>query len=381
MIPRLLHPILDSLKCQYPVIAILGPRQSGKTTLAKTAFPELPYLSLEDLDEREIADQDPRGFLKRFSQGAIIDEAQHVPKLFSYLQTYVDLNPNPGRFVLTGSQNFLLHANIAQSLAGRVSIVTLLPFSLQELKNAQKLPEDLNLYLIKGTYPRQYQANIQPDIWAKNYIRTYLERDIRQLKNINDLGKFQIFLKMCAHRVGQLVNLSALGQECGITHNTAKEWLHLLEASYLIFLLKPYYRNYNKRLVKMPKLYFFDTGLVCSLLNIQGDIYTHPMRGALFENLVISEIFKNAFNKNAEPNLYFWRDHIGHEIDALQEQGLQLIPYEIKSGYTLTKESFKGMQYWLKLTAIDKGYLIYAGDKQYTHKNIEVMPWRQIGQL
>ena len=381
MIPRLLHKTLQDLRSQYPILSLLGPRQSGKTTLAKAVFSDLPYLSMEDLDERALALADPRGFLKRFANGVILDEAQHVPELFSYLQTYVDANPTPGRFVLTGSQNFLLQANISQSLAGRVAIVTLLPLSLKEIKNAKMLPGDLNTYLINGSYPRIYHENIQSEVWKKNYITTYLERDVRQLKNIQDLGQFQLFLKMCAHRVGQLLNLSSLAQDCGITHNTAKEWINLLEASYLVFLLRPHHNSFNKRLVKMPKLYFYDTGLVFSLLGIDGDVYTHPMRGPLFENFVVSEMMKNSLHENKEPRLYFWRDSVGHEVDVVREVGQKLVPYEIKSGHTLTPGSFEGMQYWLKLTATQQGHMVYAGDKHYTYKDIDIIPWIDVDQL
>lgn len=381
MIPRLLHKTLQDLRQQYPILSLLGPRQSGKTTLAKAVFSDLPCLSMEDLDERALALADPRGFLKRFANGVILDEAQHVPELFSYLQTYVDDNPTPGRFVLTGSQNFLLQANISQSLAGRVAIVTLLPLSLKELKNAKMLPGDLNTYLVNGSYPRIYHEKIQPAVWKKNYITTYLERDVRQLKNIKDLGQFQIFLKMCAHRVGQLVNLSALAQDCGITHNTAKEWINLLEASYLVFLLRPHHNNFNKRLVKMPKLYFYDTGLVCSLLGIDNDVYTHPMRGPLFENFVVSEMMKNSLHENKDPRLYFWRDRVGHEVDVVREVGQKLIPYEVKSGHTLTPDSFEGMQYWLKLAEMQQGHMVYAGDKHYTYKDMDIIPWTDVDQL
>jgi predicted AAA+ superfamily ATPase len=379
MIKRILSQKLNELRQQYPIVALLGPRQSGKTTLAKNVFAHLPYVSLEDPDERMLVSTDPRGFLTRFKDGVIVDEAQHVPELFSYLQTHVDLHPALGRFVLTGSQNFLLHAKISQSLAGRVAIATLLPFSLKELQTAHKAPSDLNEYITLGSYPRVYHEGINAREWQKNYIKTYIEKDVRQLKNISNLGQFQTFLKMCAHRIGQLLNLSALAQDCGISHNTAKEWLGLLEASYLVFLLRPHHRNYQKRLIKMPKIYFCDTGLVCALLGIDEDLYTHPLRGPLFENFVVAEMLKTALHQGKEPQLYFWRDHVGHEVDLIQEQGQHLIAYELKSGQTLTADSFKGLEYWLKLSGEEQAHLVYAGEKSYDYKGINVIPWRGVG--
>ncbi|MEI8295637.1 MAG: ATP-binding protein [Alphaproteobacteria bacterium] len=377
MIKRQLQAELELLRKQYSILAIMGPRQSGKTILAKACFTDLPYISLEDPDERALAAADPRGFLQRYKHGAILDEAHNLPLLFSYLQTHVDENPTTCRFVLTGSQNFLLHEKISQSLAGRIAIVTLMPLSLSEIKASHAIFTDLDTCLLKGAYPRLYHEGIDARKWQKNYIKTYLERDVRQIKNITDLGKFQVFLTMCAHRIGQLLNLSALAQDCGITHNTAKEWVSLLEASYLVFLLRPHHRNFQKRLVKMPKLYFYDTGIVSALLNLDDSIATNPIRGHLFENFVISEMMKTSFNRGVDPQLYFWRDHAGHEVDVVQEQGQDLIPYEIKSGQTLTPDSFKPLNNWMKLSGTPRGNLIYGGDKSFIHKEIAVYQWNK----
>ena len=312
MLKRRLARQVQQLAKKFPVVAITGPRQSGKTTLAKALFSDLPYVSLEDPDTRQYAIQDPRDFLQQYDQGAVIDEAQHAPDLFSYLQTHVDKSQENGRFILTGSQNFLLLEKINQSLAGRVAINKLLPLSLHELqtnKIALTTPEES---IFRGFYPRLYtDKTLLPTEWYPNYIQTYLERDVRQIKNILDLSQFQLFLKMCASRVGQLLNLSSLANDCGINHNTAKSWIGLLEASYIIFLQRPYYQNFSKRLVKMPKLYFYDTGVACSLLGIREveQVNTHFAKGALFENLIILELLKHRYNQGLENNLYFWRDN------------------------------------------------------------------------
>ncbi len=323
MITRVISDKLKSLYRKFPVVSVVGPRQSGKTTLVKNVFPRLKYVSLEELDNREFALRDPRGFLSTYDNGAIIDEAQRVPDLFSYIQTEVDKKDSPGQFILTGSQNILLHENVSQTLAGRVAILRLLPFSLEELKNTPYGSWQSDRYIYTGFYPRIYDKKINPADWYPNYIQTYVEKDVRLMKNISDLNTFQKFIKLCAGRTGQILNLSSLGNECGITHNTAKSWLSILEAGYIIFLLKPYHKNFNKRLIKMPKLYFYDTGLACFLLGIQNtsQLATHYLRGSLFESFVLSELIKERFNKGIEPNCYYWRDKTGNEIDCVIETG------------------------------------------------------------
>ncbi|MBP8980650.1 MAG: ATP-binding protein [Syntrophobacterales bacterium] len=361
-------------------MTVTGPRQSGKTTLVRTAFPEKPYVSLEDPDSLEGAMADPRGFLARYRSGAILDEAQKCPHLFSYLQSHVDLEGGMGRFILTGSQQFGLLSKSGQSLAGRTGIIQLLPFSLEELEHADILIDDLNGLLFKGLYPPVYDRNIPPPNWYAGYMMTYIERDLRQLINVRDLSSFQRFVRMCAARTGQLLNLSSLANDCGITHNTARAWLSVLEASYLTFTLTPYHRNFNKRLVKTPKLYFFDTGLAAWLLGIQNpeQLSIHPMRGALFESLVVSELIKDKYNQGLAANLYFWRDSTGNEIDVIIDEGGEAMPVEIKSGQTVTQDFFAGLHKWFQLSGVEKGLLIYGGNQPQTRRGIEIAPWRNL---
>ena len=385
MIKRDAANILYELAKGYYVITVTGPRQSGKTTLVKQVFSHKKYISLEDPDEREFAQEDPRQFLARIPEGAILDEVQRCPELFSYLQTRVDDDRRPGQFILTGSQQFGLLNKITQSLAGRVGLLELLPFSYPEVQKAGCAPNSLDELLFKGLYPPLYDRNLNPTNWYKSYMQTYVERDVRQLLNIKDLSTFQRFLRMCAARVGQLLNLSNLANECGITHNTAKAWVSILEASYIVFLLQPHHRNYNKRLVKTPKLYFYDSGFATWLLGIQNtdQLSIHALRGSLFEGWVISELVKNRFNQGLEPNLYFWRDHTGNEIDVIIEQGETLIPIEIKSGQTLSATAFSGLRKWLNLAGDDAGqsYLCYGGLDSYERSGTSVLAWNIIDQL
>lgn len=383
-IPRVASSTLITKSKQYPIVAITGPRQAGKSTLAKFLFQDKPYCSLEDLDQREFAQVDPRGFLAAYPQGAILDEVQHVPTLFSYLQTTVDQTKQTGLFILTGSQQFSLLSNISQSLAGRVGFLQLLPFTLSELQQANKAPATLEALLFTGCYPPIYDRGAAAPVWYADYIMTYLERDVRQLINIQDLHAFQRFIKMCAARTGQLLNLSSLANDCGITHNTAKAWLSVLEASYLVYLLQPHHRNFNKRLIKSPKLYFLDTGLCCTLLGIQqaNQLITHSMRGALFESWVISELLKQRYNQGLLSNLYFWRDSQGHEVDVLIEQGDQLIPIEIKAGQTITSDYFTGLNYWQQLSLpTTPAWLIYAGNAKQQRQNVSVINWQSIADI
>lgn len=384
MIPRsATHSILRLAK-GFPIVALTGPRQSGKTTLAKSVFADKAYVSLENLDEREFAMQDPKRFLQRFSEGAILDEVQRCPGLLAYLQGVVDERKRMGDFILTGSSQFELVSGISQSLAGRVGRVELLPLSQQELQQANKLPPTLDEALFYGGYPALYDRAVSPQDWLGNYVATYIERDVRQLIAVRDLTQFQRFVKMCAARSGQLLNLAALGADCGISAVTAREWLSVLEASYLVVRLMPYHKNFGKRLVKTPKLYFLDVGLMAWLLGIQSSqtIETHAMRGALFESYIVSELIKQRFNAGESNDLYFWRDNVGHEVDVLYEtpQGLQAI--EIKSGSTFATDWPNVANKWRGFAGNDAltPIVVYGGEAHYQRESCHLMGWRQLAE-
>lgn len=383
MIPRQATDTALRLARGFPILAITGPRQSGKTTLARSLSAGRAYVSLEEPDQREAALVDPRGFLARFPDGAVIDEAQQAPELMSYLQGLVDARRRMGDFVLTGSQQFGLMSRITQSLAGRVGRIELLPFSLPELAGADLLPGDLDTFLWRGGYPPLYDRPLAPGDWFPSYIATYLERDVRHLLAVRDLALFQRFVRLCAARTGQLLNLSALANDCGLSHTTARDWLSVLEASYLVLLLPPYFRNFGKRLVKTPKLYFLDTGLAAALLGIRdaAALNLHPQRGALFETLVVGEFVKQRFNTGQPAGLWFWRDNTGNEVDLLFESGPRLQPVEIKSGATLVRDWLRGIEKWRAFAGDDAlpGWLIYGGEDGYTREGVEVFPWRAIG--
>ncbi len=384
LIPRQARATVERLAQGYPLVAITGPRQSGKTTLARGVFAEKPYVSLEDLDERALAGADPRGFLARFPDGAVLDEVQRAPALFSYLQTRVDTDRRNGLFVLTGSQQFGLFSSVTQTLAGRVAMLPLLPFTLGELQAARKAPPSVEVLLFQGLYPPIYDRGLDAGIWYGNYVATYVERDVRQMVNVRDLSTFQRFVRMCAARTAQLLNLSGLAADCGVSHNTAAAWLSVLEASYIVHLLPPYHRNFGKRLVKTPKLYFHDTGLAAWLLGIQRpeQIATHPQRGALFESWVVAELLKARFNRALGSNLYFWRDRSGHEVDLLVEQGDALLPVEIKSGQTVAPDFFAGLDEWRRISGTaGEAWLVYGGDREQTRHGTRVVPWKRIGEL
>ncbi|MDV2482733.1 ATP-binding protein [Methanoculleus sp. Wushi-C6] len=375
---------IRSLALGFPAVSVIGPRQSGKTTLVRSVFPQLPYALLEDPDTRAFAEEDPRSFLAQYEKtGAIFDEVQRVPELFSYLQGVLDRNQRPGQFILTGSQNFLMMEQISQSLAGRVGIVKLLPLSMGELARAGIEVERYEELLYAGLFPRPYNNDIHPRDFYSSYIQTYLERDLRLLKQVQNLSAFQTFMKMCAYRSGQVVNYSSLANDCGITYNTAKEWLSLLETSMLIVLIRPHHKNFNKRLVKMPKLYFTDPGLAAHLAGVQSadDLGYHPLKGGLFESLVITEFLKYRFNRGKESNLYFWRDKLGHEIDCIIEYGgWDPIPVEIKSGRTASSDFFKEITYWNGLSGNtpERSFVVYGGDRSQQRAAGQLVGYRDL---
>lgn len=379
MIPRLARACLLEMAPGFPFLAITGPRQSGKTTLARATFPSKPYASLEDPDVRTFAEGDPRAFLAQFPDGAVLDEVQRCPAIFSYLQTLSDLDARPGRFVLTGSQQFGLLSTLSQSLAGRVGMVQLLPFSAQELAAEGRLPGDLDQALFMGAYPPLYDRPLEPGRWFAAYVATYVERDVRQMVNVRDLSTFQRFVRLCAGRTGQLLNLSGLAADAGITHNTAKAWISILEASYLVHLLPPHHESFSKRLVKTPKLYFLDTGLAAWLLGVQepGQLATHPLKGPLFETWVVAELLKRRFNRGLPSNLFFWRDRSGREVDVVMDQGRRLAPVEIKAGRTVNPDFFGGLGAWSAMAGPRSGKprLIYGGDASQSRTETEVISW------
>ena len=377
MILRTLQDTLEHYAAKYPIVTLTGPRQSGKSTLLKHAYPTYRYISLEDIDMREFATNDPRGFLNSFPGQVILDEAQRVPSLFSYLQTHVDKTNESGMYLLAGSHNFLLMENVNQSLAGRTAILKLLPFSRREMQDGGVLPESINQQIYYGAYPRLFDKNLAPDEFYPFYIQTYVERDVRQLKNIGDLSRFIRFIKLCAGRIGQLLNMSSLAVECGVSVPTVTSWLSVLEASFICYLLRPDWNNFAKRLVKSPKLYFYDTGLACSLLDIKSpeQLDLHFSRGALFENLVINEFLKKAWNKGSKTDLRFWRDSLGNEVDLIVYDGLEPQAYEIKSGATFQSSYFNGLNKWAALSGVDASalHVIYGGTMGITTANGQLM--------
>ena len=385
MIPRDAAPTLTRLAQGFPLVAITGPRQAGKTTLAKAIFSEKAYVSLENPDEREFATNDPKRFLARFPNGAILDEVQRCPELLSWLQGWVDGRKLMGDFVLTGSAQFDLIEGITQTLAGRVARVELLPLNAGEMAAVNKLPDSLGQLLFQGGYPALYDRPIAPADWFSNYIATYIERDVRRLVNVRDLGQFQTFVKMCAARSGQLLNLASLGADCGVSAVTAKQWLSVLETSYIITLLRPHHSNYGKRLVKAPKLYFLDSGLAAWLMGIRDadSLETHAARGALFETWVVSELYKQQLNRGLAPDFYFWRDNTGNEIDLIFEtpQGLQ--PIEIKSGSTYAQDWTRGLRKWQNLAKTQslQPAIVYGGEVSFEREDLKIWGWQEVGRV
>jgi len=379
---RNIHSSVQKMRAKYPILALTGPRQSGKTTMLKSMFSDYRYVNLESPDMRSYAENDPKGFLAEYDKFVIFDEVQRVPNLFSYVQTIVDDSGIMGQFILSGSQNFHLMQNISQSLAGRVAIFKLFPFDNQELKSGNWLDEDDYLTnLMKGFYPAIYDRNIPSKTFYNNYIQTYIQRDVTELINIRDLRLFQNFLGLCAARAGQLLNLNALANECGVSQPTAKSWLSALESSYILFQLHPYHKNFSKRIVKTPKLYFYDSGLLCHLLKIsrKDQLQTHPFKGALFENAMIAEYVKQMYHHDTIKDIWFWRDSAGHEVDFMieEEQGLEIV--EFKASKTVMPEMFKGLSYFEELSDWKnlKKTLVYGGDTTQKRTAATVKPWKQ----
>jgi uncharacterized protein len=383
MIQRDIAPKIIELFKYYPIVSLTGPRQSGKTTLLKSLFTGKPYVTLEDPDARLLATTDPRRFLDVYTEGAIFDEVQNVPALFSYLQGIVDNNPKI-KFVLSGSQNFLLLQNISQSLAGRVGILNLLPFSQAEIKRTGL---DLSLYetLFRGSYPAIYDRDTPPNVFFSNYLTTYLERDVRSIINVGNLTVFNRFLRLCAGRAGQIINMASLANDVGVSPLTIKSWLSVLEASNIVVLLQPHFENLGKRLIKMPKLYFTDTGIVCYLLNIASaeQLMTHHAIGAIFENYVVIELLKQRLNKGLSSNLYFWRDNHGNEIDLLAETSNGIVSIEIKSAKTYNTDFSKGLRYWQNLSnqPSEKSYIVYGGDFTQDTNAGQLLSWKKLSDI
>ena len=389
MIPRTLETKLRELAGYYPAVLVTGPRQSGKTTLCRMAYPDKRYVSLEALDIRDFAHSDPRGFLAEYAGGAIIDEIQHAPELFTYLQSDIDARPDPGRFILTGSQHFGLSQSISQSLAGRCGILVLLPPSLEELRAFPTAPADLFSLLWQGAYPRIYDRGIPASQWLADYTATYVQRDVRQVINVSDLQAFSGFLKLCAGRTAQEINLSKLGSDSGVSHNTARSWLSVMETSYIIHRLPAWHTNIRKQVVKAPKLHFFDSGLVCYLLGIREpkQLRLHPLRGAIFESWVVSEIYKSFVHSGLRPSLFHYREARGPEIDLLIERGEELELVEIKSGATTSSDFFKNLKRFSdRMKGAGKkrplrSHVVYGGEDSQKRSDAQVLSWRHIQRL
>lgn len=384
MFPRHLQPHLARLAKVLPVITVTGPRQSGKTTLCKMAFPQKPYVSLEDPSIRAVALRDPKGFLAAYPDGAILDEVQRAPDLLSYIQGIVDRERRDGMFVLTGSAQFQLLQTLTQSLAGRTALVNLLPLSMAEIAATPWAKESLPQTLFRGGYPRLYDKLASPREILPFYINTYLERDVRDLLRVHDLARFHLFLQLCAARSGQIVNLTSIGNDCGIDQGTVRAWLSVLETSWIIHFVRPHYRNFGKRLVKSPKMYFWDVGLMAALLEIDSpqQTLTHPLRGALFETFVMSELLKARLNEVRTPNVYFFADNVGQEVDAILEFSTGVKPVEIKSSQTLDESLFRSLRYYSKLNpaAAAEATLIYGGEDDMAFSGHRVLGFRRAAQ-
>jgi uncharacterized protein len=385
LIKRTAAAALHELARGFPIVVVTGPRQAGKTTLVKATFPAKPYTSLEDPDVREFADADPRGFLAQYPAGAILDEVQRCPKLLSYLQGIVDSRAAMGMFILTGSQQLDVLAGVTQSLAGRAATVALSPLSFGELRSAKRLTEltALATIITTGFYPALYDRSrkLSPSLWHANYVQTYLERDVRQIVNVENLGVFQRFLRICAGRTAQLLNLSQIGADAGVSHPTVNKWLSVLEASHIIFRVPPYHRNFHKRLVKTPKVYFLDCGLAAHLIGITKPEHfaTHPLAGALFESMIAAELIKERRNRALTPNLFFWRDSAGEEIDlVIEDDSGKPVPVEIKMGQTVAGDWFKALHKFREFSDACRAAIVYGGSQSTSRSGVKLMPWRRL---
>ncbi|MFA5075757.1 MAG: ATP-binding protein [Candidatus Babeliales bacterium] len=385
-IPRILESKLSQLAKQYPVVTLTGPRQSGKTTLCKKTFPDMPYVSLEAPDHRTLAEQDPRGFFTRWPT-AIIDEIQRVPDLMSYIQGMVDESQREGRFILTGSAQLELMKSVTQSLAGRTALLKLLPFSYDEFRVCSEfshLSDHLDSLLYTGMFPRIYDKKLNPTEACAFYTETYMERDVRSLLHIKDRSLFVTFLGLCAGRSGQVLNLTNLANDVGVSVNTVKSWLSVLETGFIVSFLPPHHANYRKRLMKSPKLYFVDSGLMCYLLGITdaAQLATHPLRGAIFETFVVTELQKQAWNQGCKPRLYYYRTSDGHEVDVLIDTGGMVIPVEIKSSTTFRHSLADELTRYKKLNpTAGKGVLIYGGTDDWPQSDLDVLSFHSIHTL
>jgi predicted AAA+ superfamily ATPase len=381
---RFLTSELEEFAKQYPIVTVMGPRQSGKTTLVRHAFPDKSYVNLEALDIQELAQADPRAFLARYPQGAILDEIQRVPSLLSYIQVIVDEHPQKGMFILTGSHQLELHEAITQSLAGRTALLNLLPLSLAEMTGAH-IEYSLDEALLKGGYPRIFHDQLDPTKAYRNYFQTYVERDLRQLINVKDLTQFQRFVKLCAGRIGQLLNLESLSNDVGVSSNTLKEWISILEASFILIRISPFHENFGKRVIKSSKLYFTDVGLASYLLGIENvaQMARDPLRGHLVENLVVLELIKSRLNQGLDPHLYFFRDAHGHEVDLIFQSAHELIPIEIKAAETFNSSFLKNLIFFQELAGkrASRGVVIYAGNEEQRIDSFQLLNYKRAAAL
>lgn len=386
MVPRTLEPKLLALARRFPAVTVTGPRQSGKTTLCRAAFPDKPYVSLEAPDVRQYATEDPRGFLRDHRDGAILDEVQRAPELLSYLQPLLDERPTPGHFILTGSANLGLLESVSQSLAGRTALLNLLPLSLEEVRRFPGGPGDLFSLLWHGGYPAIFDRHPDPTDWLSSYVGTYVERDVRQILNVGDLLAFQTFLRLCAGRSAQLLNLSALGADAGVTHATARAWISVLEASFVAYRLAPFHSNLVKRLVKTPKLHLYDSGLLCFLLGIRSpdQLREHPLRGAIFETWVASEVLKARVHRGLPAGMFFYRDRKGEEVDIVVETGRRIVAVETKSARTVVSDFFASLAKMAALIGSERRgrqlrrVVVYGGEERQQRTGVTVLPWSMV---
>lgn len=380
MFTRKIEQAILNCVASYKAIALIGPRQSGKTTLARTLFNDHRYITLEDIDTRTRAQNDPRGFLQSIDSDVILDEIQNVPDILSYLQSHLDNKEDKRQFILTGSNSLKLMDSISQSLAGRIRIFHLLPLELSELPTAIKKNLSLDQMLFNGLYPRIYDEKLEPSIWYADYYATYIEKDVRKILNVDNLNDFDRFVRLCAGRVGQLVNHSSLSNDVGTSSVTIKKWMNVLQASFICHHLQPHFKNFSKRLIKSPKYYFNDTGLLCYLLRIKSaeQLNTHPLRGQIFENWVFNQFQKMAYNKGEESALYFWRDKSGHEVDFVIDRSTYLELFEVKSSATFHESFLKNLKWLGTIQQKESGTVIYAGDDSFTYQEFfKVISWKE----